>query len=561
MQKKRLVKANFELESETHMDALVKDPVYVTGHQNPDTDTIVSAIAYAALRNALGDREYVAARLGNVSDETQRVLDKFDAEPPVLLSNVRTQVRDLVFDTPPAMARSVTIAHAWETMKTGDGAPSVIPIVEDDGTLYGMMTSGDIANHSMKNVDAPHVDNVPVFNLLSVLEGQIVNQPSAVPEEISGDVIIAVPTAHEGMLFNNPNSIVVCGQQADMVRHALDIGVKAVVICQADVSEEFRSNTSDTLIITSPLSAYRTARMINLALPVERICATENLKVFHLDDYLDDVKDVLLNSRYRAYPILDEEDKVVGTMGRYHMIRPKRKRVVLVDHNELSQTVPGLAEAELLGIIDHHRLADIQSTAPIFFRNEILGSTATIISEMYQEKGIMPSKKIAGLLVSAIISDTVMFKSPTCTPHDKVIAERMARIAEVTLEEVGNTVFAGADLSKPVDELIFTDFKEFLIADHKLGIGQVTCLNSDELLSRQDEMLAAMKARKEDRGYDYILIMLTDVLKEGTELLYIGDDQTITNAYGQPAANNAVFLPHVMSRKKQIVPRLSELWG
>lgn len=543
------------------MDALVKDPVYVTGHQNPDTDSIVSAIAYAALRNALGDREYVAARLGNVSDETQRVLDKFDAEPPVLLSNVRTQVRDLVFDTPPAMARSVTIAHAWETMKTGDGAPSVIPIVEDDGTLYGMMTSGDIANHSMKNVDAPHVDNVPVFNLLSVLEGQIVNQPASIPEELSGDVIIAVPTAHEGMLFNNPNSIVVCGQQADMVRHALEVGVKAVVICQADVSEEFRSNTSDTLIITSPLSAYRTARMINLALPVERICATENLKVFHLDDYLDDVKDVLLNSRYRAYPILDEEDKVVGTMGRYHMIRPKRKRVVLVDHNELSQTVPGLAEAELLGIIDHHRLADIQSTAPIFFRNEILGSTATIISEMYQEKGIMPSKKIAGLLVSAIISDTVMFKSPTCTPHDKVIAERMARIAEVTLEEVGNTVFAGADLSKPVDELIFTDFKEFLIADHKLGIGQVTCLNSDELLSRQDEMLAAMKARKEDRGYDYILIMLTDVLKEGTELLYIGDDQTITNAYGQPAANNAVFLPHVMSRKKQIVPRLSELWG
>ena len=543
------------------MDALVKDPVYVTGHQNPDTDSIVSAIAYAALRNALGDREYVAARLGNVSDETQRVLDKFDAEPPVLLSNVRTQVRDLVFDTPPAMARSVTIAHAWETMKTGDGAPSVIPIVEDDDTLYGMMTSGDIANHSMKNVDAPHVDNVPVFNLLSVLEGQIVNQPASIPEELSGDVIIAVPTAHEGMLFNNPNSIVVCGQQADMVRHALEVGVKAVVICQADVSEEFRSNTSDTLIITSPLSAYRTARMINLALPVERICATENLKVFHLDDYLDDVKDVLLNSRYRAYPILDEDDKVVGTMGRYHMIRPKRKRVVLVDHNELSQTVPGLAEAELLGIIDHHRLADIQSTAPIFFRNEILGSTATIISEMYQEKGIMPSKKIAGLLVSAIISDTVMFKSPTCTPHDKVIAERMARIAEVTLEEVGNTVFAGADLSKPVDELIFTDFKEFLIADHKLGIGQVTCLNSDELLSRQDEMLAAMKARKEDRGYDYILIMLTDVLKEGTELLYIGDDQTITNAYGQPAANNAVFLPHVMSRKKQIVPRLSELWG
>lgn len=543
------------------MDTYLKDPVFVTGHQNPDTDSIVSAIAYAALRNALGDREFVAARLGNVSDETQRVLDKFDVEPPVLISNVRTQVRDLLFDTPPAMARSVTIAHAWDTMKNGDGAPSVIPVVEDDGSLYGMLTTGDIATHSMKNVDTPHVDNVPVYNLLSVLEGQIVNQPTVIPEEISGDVIIAVPTAHEGMLFNNPNSIVVCGQQEDMVRHALDIGAKAVVICQADVAEEFRNNTSETLILTSPLSAYRTARMINLALPVDRICAADNLKVFHLDDYLDDVKDVLLNSRFRAYPVLDEEDKVVGTMGRYHMIRPKRKRVVLVDHNELSQTVPGLNEAEVLGIIDHHRLADIQTTGPIFFRNEVLGSTATIISGMYQEKGIMPSKKIAGLLCSAIISDTVMFKSPTCTEHDKVIAERMARIAEVTLEEVGNTVFSGGNLDKPVEELLFTDFKEFLIADHKLGIGQVTCLNSDELLGRQAEMLEAMYAKKEDRGYDYILIMLTDVLKEGTELLYIGDDQTITNAYGQPASNNAVFLPKVMSRKKQIVPRLSELWG
>ncbi len=543
------------------MANLRKDPVYVTGHQNPDTDSIVSSICYAALRNALGDREFVAARIGNISDETQRVLDKFHAEPPVLISNVRTQVRDLEFDTPPAMDRSVTLHHAWETMKSGEGSSSVLPVVQDDGKLYGMLTTGDIASHSMKNVDTPHVDNVPVYNLLSVLEGQIVNNPSIIPEEVSGDVIMAVPTAHEGMLFNNPNSIVVCGQQPEMVRHALEIGVQAVVIAQADVSEEFRNNTSDTLIIATPLSAYRTARMISLSLPVDRICATENLKVFHLDDYLDDVKDVLLNSRFRAYPIVDENDKVVGTMGRYHMIRPRRKRVVLVDHNELSQTVPGLAEAEVLGIIDHHRLADIQTTGPIFFRNEVLGSTATIISGMYQEKGIMPSKKIAGLLCSAIISDTVMFKSPTCTPHDKVIAERMARIAEVTLEEVGNTVFAGADTSKPVDELLFTDFKEFLIADHKLGIGQITCLNSDDLLVLREEMLAAMKAKKEDRGYDYILIMLTDVLKEGTELLYIGDDQTITNAYGQPAENNAVFLPKVMSRKKQIVPRLSELWG
>ena len=516
----------------------------------------------ANLYNALGDREYVAARLGNVSDETQRVLDKFDAEPPVLISNVRTQVRDLVFDTPPAMDRSVTIFHAWETMKQGDGAPSVIPVVEDDGSLYGMLTTGDIATHSMKNVDAPHVDNVPVYNLLSVLEGQIVNQPAGIPEELSGDVIIAVPTAHEGMLFNNPNSIVVCGQQADMVRHALDIGVKAVVICQADVSEEFRNDTSETLIITSPLSAYRTARMINLALPVDRICAAENLKVFHLDDYLDDVKDVLLNSRYRAYPILDENDKVVGTMGRYHMIRPKRKRVVLVDHNELSQTVPGLSEAEVLGIIDHHRLADIQSANPIFFRNEIIGSTTTIVAEMYQEKGLMPSPQMAGLMCAAILSDTVIFKSPTATPRDRAIAERLARIGGVTTEELGKFIFsAGLGEGKTAKDLMYADFKDFHIAGHYLGVGQITCVDSVEMLDRKEEFLAEMHRSTAEKGYDVMIVMLTDVLLEGTQIIFLGSADDISQAFGVEPKGNTLFLPHVMSRKKQVIPMLSALWG
>lgn len=536
------------------------DPVFVTGHRNPDTDSIVSAIAYASLRQALGDREYIASRLGNVSDETQAVLDMFQAEAPLLINNVRTQVRDLVFDTPPVLDHTVTISRAWDALTDSEGV-TVIPVVDEDQKLFGMLTSGDIASYTMKIMKDPRVDNIPTYSMLSVLEGQIINQVDPMPESISGNVIIAAPQGRDSLLFSDPDSVVICGQQPDMIKRAVEIGVHAIIVCQADISDEVRSIQSDTCIITTPFDVYHAARVIHLALPIERLCSTQEITSFHLNDYIDDVRDVLLKSRYRAYPILNEDDQVVGTMGRYHLIRPKRKRVVLVDHNELSQSVPGLSQAEILGIIDHHRLADIQTTGPIFFRNEPVGSTATIVAGMYQEKGLMPSKKVAGLLAAAIISDTVMFKSPTCTEVDKVIADRMARIADVSLEEIGNRIFAGGTNGKPVSEQIFVDFKEFLIAGHTLGIGQITCLNSDKLLEQKDDMLAAMQKKKDDRGYDFILVMLTDVLKEGTELLYIGDDDTISNAYAVTAKDNAVFLPHVMSRKKQIVPRLSELWG
>lgn len=536
------------------------DPIYVTGHRNPDTDAIVAAIAYAALRNSLGDRNYIPARLGNVSDETSAVLKKFNVEPPLLLNNVRTQVRDLNYDTPPALHHSVPVSRAWDTLNN-TGSITVLPVIDGDGKLYGMLTAGDIANYTMRGVSDPHVNNIPTYNLLSVLEGEVINQIQTIPEELSGEVVIALPQSRESLVFSSPDSIVICGQQEDMIKHAIDIGAKAVIVCQADVEEEFRRIQSDTLIIYTPLDAYRAARLIHLAVPIERLCTTQNLVSFHLDDYIDDVREVLLKNRFRAYPILDEHDQVVGTLGRFHLIRPNRKKVFLVDHNESSQSVPGLNQAEVVGIIDHHRIGDIQTTGPINFTCQPLGSTATIIATMYQQKGLMPSRRIAGLLCSAIISDTVMFKSPTCTETDKVIAARMARIANVTLEEVGDLVFSSVSPDKPAAEQIFVDFKEFEISGHKLGVGQITSLNSDKLLEQKDEMLKAMQERKDERGYDYILIMLTDVLKEGTELLYIGDDDTISNAYGQPAKDHMCFLPHVMSRKKQIIPRLSELWG
>ena len=500
--------------------------IYVTGHRNPDTDSVVAAISYAALRNALGDRDYVAAHLGHISDETQRLLDRFGFQEPVTISNVRTQVRDLDYDTPPALNSTVTMDRAWHIMR--DQNISAMPIINEDGTLYGMLSAGDIAAYSMRTISDRHVDALPLFNLLSVIEGRILNDGAEQVDRVSGVVTIALPQSCDNLLFSDPDSIILCGNQPDMIRRALDIGVQCIILCQTDVDPAWLEDAGKTCIISTPLDASRVARLVYQAIPISRPCQTKDMVSFHLDDYIDDVREVVLESRYRCYPVLDENEKVVGTLSRYHLLRPRRKRVVLVDHNEMAQAVPGLEQAEILEIIDHHRLADIQTTQPIRVRNEPVGSTTTIITNMYQEHGVMPSPNMAGLMASAILSDTVMFKSPTCTKRDVAMAERMARIANVSLNELGNLLFAASSAGdKSAEELCFTDFKEFHIADHYLGVGQVTSLDSAKVLERKDELLAVMATKLEQQHYDMIALMVTDVLMEGTNLLYIGSDDPL----------------------------------
>lgn len=269
-----------------------------------------------------------------------------------------------------------------------------------------------------------------------------------------------------------------------------------------------------------------------------------------------------MKERASCYPILDENEKIAGLLYQNHLLRPRRKRVVLVDHNERAQSVPGLEEAQILEIIDHHRLADIQTTNPIYVRNEPVGSTTTIVASMFQERGLMPSEHMAGLMAAAIVSDTVMFKSPTCTPQDRRMAARMARIANVSLDELGKAIFsASASEDRPVEDLLFTDFKEFHIAGHFFGVSQITCVDSPHLLTRKDEFLAVMRQTMEEKGYSMIILMLTDVLLEGTQLIYLGDEDTIRHAFNVDVRDNEVFLPKVMSRKKQIIPMLTALWG
>ena len=541
------------------------DTVYITGHKNPDTDSIISAMAYAALKNALGQRQYKAARLGHVSDETQIVLNRFGFEAPEVITDVRTQVRALDFDTPTMLSPGATISRAWKIMH--DEKISSLPVTNEDGTLYGMLSAGDVASYDMNSVYNPAVQDVPIYNLLSVLEGMVLNSCGEIKDSVSGEVRVALPAGSENLEAVGPDTILVCGNQPEVIRNALKNGVNCVIVCQTEVSQEILELETETCIISTPFDAYQVVRLVCHALPISRVGRNTNrgteMVCFHLDDYIDDVRNKVLESRFRSYPILDENERVVGTLGRHHLLRPRRKQVILMDHNEKAQSVQGLDQATILEIIDHHRLADIQTKTPIYVRNEPVGSTATIVATMYQEKGLMPTAKMAGMLASAIISDTVMFKSPTCTQRDVAMANRMARIGNISLDELGKAIFsATCGDDKTTLAMLNTDYKEFHIAGHDLAVSQITCVDSDRLLQRKDEFLYEMERIRLKQGLDSVVLMITDVLLEGSHLIYVGDEENIRNAFGiKEAEENISFQPKLMSRKKQVIPMLSALWG
>jgi len=535
---------------------------YVCGHRNPDTDAIVSAMAYASLCNALGENDYLPARLGHVNDETAFLLKRFGFQPPVMLPTVRTQVRDIEFDRPPRLGRSVPVSHAWDIMQENPNL-SALPVTNEDDTLFGMVTAGGIAESDMRSIRTPVLWDAPIFNVLSALEGHVLNREDDVFDFISGEVVIALPGPGASLKGVREGAVVLCGQQEEVVEKALEIKASCIILCQSSLAEKYHGFASDsTCIIATPYDAWRAARMLYQATPVERIAKTDGLVCFHLNDFLDDVREAVLQSRYRSYPVLDENNRVIGTLSRYHLIRPQRKRLVLVDHNEVSQSVPGLDQAELVGIIDHHRLADVQTGYPVFMRNEPVGSTTTIVATMFQEQGLLPGEKLAGLMAAAIVSDTVMFKSPTTTPRDRRIAERLARIAGIDLEELGRDVFSANSLDKPASALLKTDFKEFHLADHYLGISQITTMDSARMLGEREDFLKEMAKMKENKRYDMVLLMITDVLREGTELVFLGDKEIIKQAFNVgEISDQHVFLPGLVSRKKQTVPALAALWG
>ena len=378
---------------------------------------------------------------------------------------------------------------------------------------------------------------------------------------------IRIGTATPEMLESSmeKGDIVILTNRYESQLCAIEKEASLIIICNgAKVGRTIQHIAAETgvAIMSAPCDTYAAAKLISQCAPISYYMTRDDIMKFTLVTPVADVTRVMAKVRHRYFPILDADGKYCGMISRRNIINLRKRRIILVDHNEATQAVEGFDQAEILEIIDHHRLADIQTKNPITVRNEPVGSTTTIVAGMYQDKGLMPTAKIAGLMAAAIVSDTVMFKSPTCTQRDIDVANRMARIANISLQSLGQVIFsASGGGAKSAEEIFRTDYKEFHIAGHNLAVSQVTCMDSDQLLQRKGEFLQLMSSLQKKQGFGMVILMITDVLLEVTRLLFVGDRDSIRQAFNVEDAEDVVFLPKVMSRKKQVIPMLSALWG
>ena len=542
----------------------------VIGHRNPDTDSICSAICYANLKQAVTGEEYMPARAGHVNGETQFVLDYFGAEEPQLVEDVRTQVRDIEIRKTKGVADNISLKRAWNIMQENNVV--TIPSVREDGTLEGLITVGDITKTYMNIYDSSILSkaNTQYSNIIETLEAELIIG-SAEAYFDQGKVLIAAANPDLMEFYIEPHDLVILGNRYESQLCAIEMGADCIIVCEgAAVSMTIKKIAQERgcTIIATTYDTYTAARLINQSMPISYFMTREHLITFNSDDYIDEIREVMASKRHRDYPILDKDGRNLGMISRRNLLGAKGKQVILVDHNEKNQAVAGIENAEILEIIDHHRLGTIQTMSPVFFRNQPLGCTATIIYQMYQEAGIKVEPKIAGLLCSAIVSDTLLFRSPTCTPVDEMAARALADIAGIDIEKYAMEMFsAGSNLKDKSDEEIFyQDFKRFTSGKVTIGVGQITSLNGGELDKLKGRMEAFMEKALENNGLDMIFFMLTNILTETTELICEGQGalQLAGKAFHQDIElleeeglkEPVLRLPGVVSRKKQLIPEL-----
>ena len=542
----------------------------VIGHRNPDTDSICSAICYANLKQAVTVEEYMPARAGHVNGETQFVLDYFGAEEPQLVEDVRTQVRDIEIRKTKGVADNISLKRAWNIMQENNVV--TIPSVREDGTLEGLITVGDITKTYMNIYDSSILSkaNTQYSNIIETLEAELIIG-SAEAYFDQGKVLIAAANPDLMEFYIEPHDLVILGNRYESQLCAIEMGADCIIVCEgAAVSMTIKKIAQERgcTIIATTYDTYTAARLINQSMPISYFMTREHLITFNSDDYIDEIREVMASKRHRDFPILDKDGYYLGMISRRNLLGAKGKQVILVDHNEKNQAVAGIENAEILEIIDHHRLGTIQTMSPVFFRNQPLGCTATIIYQMYQEAGIKVEPKIAGLLCSAIVSDTLLFRSPTCTPVDEMAARALADIAGIDIEKYAMEMFsAGSNLKDKSDEEIFyQDFKRFTSGKVTIGVGQITSLNGGELDKLKGRMEAFMEKALENNGLNMIFFMLTNILTETTELICEGQGalQLAGKAFHQDIElleeeglkEPVLRLPGVVSRKKQLIPEL-----
>ncbi|MGY0375176.1 putative manganese-dependent inorganic diphosphatase [Clostridium sp. JNZ J1-5] len=540
----------------------MKDVIYITGHKNPDTDSICAALSYAEFKNKSANVNAIPIRLGEVSRETQFALDYFGVEKPQYVDSLKARVRDLNMDKIPAVYPETSLKTAWSIMKKNN--IKSIPVINTTETLVGIVSLSNLTSSYMDIWDNYIIgkSDTPIENIIETLSGKLLYKPDKL-SKFGGKILVAAMDPESMKKIMEPGDIVICGNREDTQEAVIENNASLMIITGSHtvnkniIEKAAKFNCS---IINTPYDSFTSARMIIQSIPVRYVMANENLVYFRDTDYVEDIKDTMGKTRFTSYPVLDSNNRVLGTISRYHLISQFNKKVILVDHNERAQSVDGLEDAEIIEVIDHHRIADIQTGNPIYFRNEPVGCTSSIIGSMFFENGITPSKQIAGLLCSAIISDTLLFKSPTSTNFDRVILNKLAKIADINPEEYAKEMFkAGTSLTgRSVDEIFNTDFKTFTLLNYKIGVAQVSTMDLEGFASMKPEMISYMNGKCESENYDLLVLLLTDIIQDGSEVIAVGDKTEFVNkAFNVTLENDSVYIPNLLSRKKQVIPPLT----
>lgn len=536
-------------------------PIYVIGHRNPDTDSICSAIGYAHLKQALGENA-VPARAGKINAETKYALERFKMEQPLLLTDLYPRVKDVTLDCKIVVKQHDTLRHLGEVMREHDLRS--VPVTDSKGLLVGIVTVSDLAKRYFQELGMANLADMRVRyrDIIAATDSKVVVSGEE-GDTIKGDVRIAAGSVATIKSVISKDDIVIIGDRHDeTLIDCVNQGISCLIVSAngrvpADVVEYAEKH--HIFVLSTPYDTYTVARLINQCVPIRRIMHQDPV-CFKPMDLLSDIKGTMESTSYRNYPVL-ENGRLVGLVSSDQLMVPERERVILVDHNERAQAVEGIEEAKILEIIDHHRIGGVQTSGPIYMHSEPVGCTATIVANMHWHRDVDMPSSIAGLLLSAIISDTVLFKSPTCTPYDKKTAERLAEIAGVDLQSYGMDMLkAGSGIGDMTpQEIVKNDLKEFTIGDYRVIVSQTSVMDTKEIMDLEPQLIQAMKNICEKENFDLSLVMVTDILEEATYLLYAGSPKTlIGEAFKKDASGTHIYLPGVMSRKKQIIPPLSE---
>ena len=543
-----------------------QEKIFVIGHKNPDTDSICSAIAYCDIKNrTTQDSKYIAKRAGQINEETEYVLNRFGVQPPGYLSNIGTQGKDMDIRLSPEANKSMSLKNAWDLMQ--ENSIVSLPIREKDGTLEGLITIGDIAKTYMDTTDSYLLSRARTqYQRIAETIGGKVVEGNGHGYFIQGKIMVATANPDKMKEYVEENDMIIMGNREEDHLQAIEQNVSCIIVgLGIEVTEKVLklAHEKDIIIISSPYDTFTISRLINQSIPVKYIMKTESLVTFNTEDFTDDIQDVMIKHRHRAFPVIDKKGKCIGTISRRNFLDMHRKKVVLVDHNEKDQAVDNIDKAEIMEIIDHHKLGTLQTMQPISFRNQPVGCTGTIMYQMYGEQKLEIPSKIAGLLCAAIISDTLMFRSPTCTLQDKMAAGALALIADISIEEFAREMFkAGSNLKdKSPEEIFYQDYKKFIAeGDVCFGVGQISSMDADELKEIKERLLPFMVSECGRHGVSRVYFMLTNIMEQSTELLFYGEgsEEMAVNAFKMQPENGTIYLKGVVSRKKQLIPPLME---